>query len=54
MCGWIGGSETSRLVADHIRPHRGEEAAFWDLGNLQCLCKACHDGEKQRIERAAR
>ena len=50
MCGAVH-SDTSLLVADHIRPHRGDEALFWDEGNLQCLCKRCHDGAKQRGER---
>ena len=50
FCGkleWNG----SRLVADHIRPHRGDEALFFDLENLQCLCVGCHDGAKQSEER---
>ena len=46
-------ADTSRLVADHKTPHRGDEALFWAEGNLQCLCKACHDSLKQRIERGA-
>lgn len=41
------------LVADHILPHRGDEEAFWDRLNLQCLCKSCHDGAKQAEERQA-
>lgn len=53
LCGWLGGNETHLLVADHKVPHRGDEALFWDDGNLWCLCKACHDGAKQREERAA-
>ncbi|MDO5658302.1 MAG: HNH endonuclease signature motif containing protein [Paracoccus sp. (in: a-proteobacteria)] len=44
---------SANLVADHIQPHRGDEARFWDRGNLQCLCKRCHDSDKQREERAA-
>lgn len=40
------------LVADHRQPHRGDEALFWDDRNLQCLCKTCHDRDKQRDERA--
>ncbi len=44
-------SLTRLLVADHVRPHRGDEALFWDRANLQCLCKACHDSLKQRAER---
>jgi 5-methylcytosine-specific restriction endonuclease McrA len=42
--------ETAKLVADHIKPHRGDERLFWDEGNLQTLCKACHDGEKRSRE----
>ena len=40
-------SDTSKLVADHKTPHRGDERLFWDPDNLQCLCKACHDQVKQ-------
>jgi 5-methylcytosine-specific restriction enzyme A len=50
-CGVMLGEATSQLVADHIRPHRGDEALFWDRANLQCLCKACHDSAKQSEER---
>ncbi|SNS53481.1 HNH endonuclease [Sphingomonas laterariae] len=45
--------DTSKLVADHIRPHRGDEALFWDEANLQTLCASCHSGSKQREERRA-
>ena len=27
---------------DHIRPHRGDAGLFWDQGNWQSLCAACH------------
>ncbi|MBD8677940.1 HNH endonuclease [Sphingomonas sp. CFBP 13720] len=47
-------SDTSQLVADHTKAHRGDEALFWDDRNLQCLCKRCHDSDKQREERRAR
>ena len=50
-CGTLE-SDTSLLVADHIKPHRGRAALFWDRSNLQCLCKACHDTVKQREEQA--
>lgn len=50
-CGRIEGN-TSKLVADHVRPHRGDARLFWDEGNLQTLCKPCHDSKKQRAERA--
>ena len=42
------------LAVDHIKPHRGDEALFWDERNLQTLCKGCHDGAKQREEAADR
>lgn len=42
--------DTSQLVADHIIPHKGNEGLFWDKTNLQCLCKACHDGTKKKQE----
>lgn len=56
-CQWPGcgriEADTSQLVADHRRPHRGDEAMFWDAENLWCLCKRCHDSQKQRYERRA-
>jgi len=57
-CQWPGcgriEADTSRLVADHVVPHRGDRRLFFDLGNLQTLCKTCHDTHKQRAEGAAR
>ena len=50
MCRRIEGN-SRYLVADHIRPHRGNDALFWDRNNIQCLCKSCHDGAKQSMER---
>lgn len=51
MCGRIEGN-TSQLVADHITPHRGNEALFWSRANLQCLCaNPCHNSKKQSEER---
>ncbi|MFG1256325.1 HNH endonuclease signature motif containing protein [Xanthobacter flavus] len=47
-------SNRRQLVCDHVRPHRGDPALFWDEGNLQTLCKPCHDGAKQSAERRAR
>jgi 5-methylcytosine-specific restriction endonuclease McrA len=51
-CGRVEGN-TSRLVADHKRRHNGSPSLFWDEGNLQTLCKPCHDGPKQRAEQGA-
>lgn len=51
LCGHIGTGPD--LVADHVIPHRGDRDLFFDRGNLQCLCKSCHDSAKQREERRA-
>lgn len=51
MCGLIE-ADTSKLVGDHIKPHKGDVALFYDMGNLQCVCVPCHNGAKQRQERA--
>lgn len=40
-------------VVDHIEPHRGNLALFWDMGNLQAVSKAWHDSVKQKLEKAA-
>ncbi|WP_101048687.1 HNH endonuclease [Macromonas nakdongensis] len=39
-------------VVDHIEPHRGDMGKFWDRSNWQSLCKRCHDGAKQRLEKS--
>ncbi|MBX5303098.1 HNH endonuclease [Rhizobium sp. NLR12b] len=52
MCARIEG-DTSKLVADHRKPHRGDPALFWDRNNLWCLCEACHSTEKQKEEQSA-
>lgn len=49
-CGGVGRSRD--LVADHIRPHRGDRDLFFQRANLQCLCAGCHNSYKQREERA--
>lgn len=46
-------ADTSRLVCDHIKPHRGDERLFWDRANLQTLCKPCHDSLKQVEEQSS-
>jgi 5-methylcytosine-specific restriction enzyme A len=41
--------EAARLV-DHIVPHKGDMALFWDPGNWQALCNWCHEHVKKPIE----
>ena len=57
-CQWPGCGRiepnSSLLVADHKRAHRGDERMFWDESNLQTLCKPCHDSRKQRAEAVGR
>jgi 5-methylcytosine-specific restriction endonuclease McrA len=44
------GRQTVATVADHITPHRGNKVLFYDVTNIQSLCKPCHDSYKQRLE----
>ena len=48
------GRDTPANIADHVKPHKGNEALFWDEGNLQSLCKPCHDRDKQVEERGGK
>lgn len=50
-CRELGHVEPATVV-DHIEPHRGDPALFYDVSNLQSLCKACHDGAKQQQEKS--
>ena len=43
------GVVTPATVVDHVEPHRGNWNLFV-LGELQSLCKACHDSRKAIIE----
>ncbi|MES2126666.1 MAG: HNH endonuclease signature motif containing protein [Pseudomonadota bacterium] len=43
---------TAATIADHVVPHRGDEELFFDEQNLQSLCKPCHDGAKQQLEKS--
>ncbi len=42
------GRATEATVVDHVRPHRGDLALFWDPANHQPLCKPCHDSKTAR------
>lgn len=45
------GRVTPATVVDHIIPHKGDQALFWDTGNWQPLCTHHHNSAKQREER---
>lgn len=50
MCGRVV-SDTSQLVGDHRAPHCGDADLFWDESNVWCICKPCHDSDKQSMEK---
>ena len=39
---------TRATLVDHIIPHRGDKALFWDEGNWQSLCRPHHDIKTRR------
>ena len=43
------GQVTEARVVDHVIPHRGD-ADFFFNGEVQSLCKLCHDSVKAREE----
>jgi 5-methylcytosine-specific restriction endonuclease McrA len=46
------GCNAQATTVDHIIPHRGDQAKFWDKLNWQSLCTHHHNSHKQRTERA--
>jgi 5-methylcytosine-specific restriction endonuclease McrA len=46
------GKVTAANIADHKKPHKGNRVLFFDPDNLQSLCKSCHDGAKQTLEKS--
>lgn len=45
------GRVAAATVTDHIIPHKGDEALFWDEDNWQAACAPHHDIVKQRMEK---
>ncbi len=45
---------TVATVVDHITPHKGDLALFWNPANLQSLCQSHHSSDKQRIEHGSK
>ena len=41
LCRQAGKMRASE-VTDHIVPHKGDMAVFWDRTNWQALCRRCH------------
>lgn len=49
-CEAVGVVEAAVLV-DHVVPHLGDMAAFWDRDGWQSCCRWHHDVVKQQLER---
>jgi 5-methylcytosine-specific restriction protein A len=50
MC-YQAGKRVMATVVDHIVPHKGDSALFWDSkGNWQSLCPTHHNAAKQKQE----
>jgi 5-methylcytosine-specific restriction protein A len=45
------GEVAAATLTDHLYPHKGDQAVFWDRRYWVSCCKPCHDGFKQRVER---
>jgi 5-methylcytosine-specific restriction protein A len=39
-------------VVDHVVPHRGDDALFWNPENWQTLCAMHHSSDKQALEKS--
>jgi 5-methylcytosine-specific restriction protein A len=37
-------------VVDHITPHKGDAAIFWDSANWQPLCEICHNRKTAAVD----
>lgn len=48
------GQQVLATVVDHIVPHRGDNALFWDRSNWASLCQPHHCGDKQSMEARGR
>jgi 5-methylcytosine-specific restriction endonuclease McrA len=44
------GHTVAATVANHVKPHKGVWVMFADAGNLESLCKGCHDAAIQYEE----
>lgn len=50
VCCQAHGVVAAAELVDHIVPHKGDRALFWDRGNWQALCAWCHNHVKGVIE----
>jgi 5-methylcytosine-specific restriction enzyme A len=50
MCEAAGRTTPATLV-DHITPAKDDVELFFDMNNLQSICRPCHDSAKRKDER---
>ncbi|MBW7452456.1 HNH endonuclease signature motif containing protein [Paenibacillus sepulcri] len=48
ICCQQKGLIVAATVVDHIKPHKGDKALFWDRNNWQPMCKSDHDAKTVR------
>lgn len=46
----LEGRVGAATLVDHLYPHRGDVALFWNAHYWISACKRCHDGFKQSLE----
>lgn len=39
------GRATPATVVDHIEPHKGDMAKFWNMANMAAMCAPCHNSK---------
>jgi 5-methylcytosine-specific restriction endonuclease McrA len=50
VCCKANGRVKAAALVDHIVPHKGDDALFWDPANRQSLCNWCHERIKKPLE----
>lgn len=50
VCCAAQGVTHAAAVLDHVMPHKGDQALFWDSANWQGLCEWCDKNVKRAVE----
>lgn len=45
------GQRAATEIVDHVEPHKGDQAKFWDAKMWQPACGHCHNVIKPKLER---
>lgn len=52
VCCQVNGYLHPAKIVDHIEPHKGDQAKFWNSENWQPLCEWCDKNIKRAVENA--